>query len=183
MRVFLLQNQGYVMMRVPNVAELPREENVQTVPYFTNMQTTARSHVVYVVSLDYIAFFIANFHISAIALHDQNASIILLTEFVPTTQTECIFPKAYGGNWLLFEDNWKERVNIASGFITFSSLGEFICKSKHWEELNYKLLSHYTNGWYVRKKKPKLAENDNVTDFWKMQLTTQTRCRNSNAMS
>jgi hypothetical protein len=73
--------------------------------------------------------------------------VFLLADFVPTTRPECVFPEAYQGDWLLFEDKMRDEVNIFAGYATFASLGEFICKAKHWEALHYKLFSHYTNGW------------------------------------
>ena len=63
--------------------------------------------------------------------------------------TECVFPSNYAGDWLLYERSRIEDVKIESGQITFSKLGRFVCKSRHHEKNVYKLLSAYTNGWYV----------------------------------
>ena len=48
---------------------------------------------------------------------------------------------------MLFEKDVKESVIIKPGEMTFSHLGHFICKSKHWSMNKYKLLSVYSNGW------------------------------------
>ena len=50
---------------------------------------------------------------------------------------------------MIFSDRRQERVSIHNGHVTFSSLGEFVCKGKHWNRDQYKMLSYYSNGWYV----------------------------------
>lgn len=67
------------------------------------------------------------------------------TSAVP--QSECHFPKEYQGEWLLFDNNQKHSVTIGPGEITFSHLGNFKCKSKHWAMNKYKLFTVPSNGW------------------------------------
>ena len=69
---------------------------------------------------------------------------------MPSVRAECHFPADYLGHWLLYDAMRSEHVTIGEGQVTFSLLGNFICKSKHWEKNHYKLLSVYQNGWYVR---------------------------------
>ena len=70
-----------------------------------------------------------------------------ISDFLPTNRAECRFPARFRGDWMLFETDRKERVSINEGRISFSRLGEFICKGKHWYKSNYKMLSYYSNGW------------------------------------
>ena len=72
-----------------------------------------------------------------------------LTDSMPPPRPECRFPIDYQGEWMQFEQDRKESVTIASGEITFSNLGHFICKTKHWAINRYKLMSVFANGWYV----------------------------------
>ena len=74
-------------------------------------------------------------------------SPLLFPELAPSRSAECHFPPAYQGEWLLFERDRREEVTISGGHIVFSHLGTFICKSKHWEHNQYKLLSVYQDGW------------------------------------
>ena len=68
-------------------------------------------------------------------------------DYVPSPRPECRFPQDYRGEWMQFQRDRKESVTIASGEITFSNLGHFICKTKHWAISRYKLMSVYSNGW------------------------------------
>ncbi len=72
---------------------------------------------------------------------------VSISELAPSRSSECHFPAPYQGDWLLFERERREEVTISAGNIIFSQLGTFICKSKHWEYNQYKLLSVYNNGW------------------------------------
>src|SRR6218665_3025334 len=69
-------------------------------------------------------------------------------DLLPSSRSECRFPVDLHGDWLFFESDRKERVTISADNISFSLLGQFICKSKHWNINYYKLFSVYTNGWY-----------------------------------
>ncbi len=75
--------------------------------------------------------------------------VYFVVDFAPSQQAECRFPLEYQGEWMLFEKDRKESVIIRPGLMTFSHLGSFICKSKHWSINKYKLLSVFTNGWLV----------------------------------
>lgn len=68
-------------------------------------------------------------------------------DLLPSSRSECRFPVDLHGDWLFFETDRKERVTISADNISFSLLGQFICKSKHWSINYYKLFSVYTNGW------------------------------------
>ena len=68
-------------------------------------------------------------------------------DLVPSVRSECYFPEEYRGKWLLFESDRMEEVTIELGHVTFSKLGNYICKSKHWKKDQYKMLSTYNNGW------------------------------------
>ena len=68
-------------------------------------------------------------------------------DLVPSTRSECYFPEEYRGKWWLFETDRREEVTIDRGQVTFSNLGSFICKSKHWKKDQYKMLSVYKDGW------------------------------------
>ena len=73
----------------------------------------------------------------------------LCLDLLPSPSAECRFPEEFYGDWMIFSDRRKERVSIHNGHVTFSSLGEFVCKGKHWNRDEYKMLSYYSNGWYV----------------------------------
>lgn len=66
---------------------------------------------------------------------------------LPSTRPECRFSSDLLGEWLLAEVDGLHKVTITTGRLTISSLGEFVCKGKHWNVHYYKLLSYYTNGW------------------------------------
>ena len=68
---------------------------------------------------------------------------------MPSARPECRFPTDVLGDWAYFERERKEKITITSGHIKFSQLGEFVCKSKHWSINYFKVLSYYSNGWYV----------------------------------
>jgi len=68
---------------------------------------------------------------------------------VPSVHPECYFPADQRGRWLLFDSERHEEVVVDPGHVTFSQLGSFICKSKHWRKDQYKTLSVYANGWSV----------------------------------
>jgi len=70
-------------------------------------------------------------------------------EFVPTAKAECTFGVELVGYWVLFgdHDTQREEVAIEAGEARFSTLGQFICKGKHWHEDFYKVFSVFTNGW------------------------------------
>jgi len=70
-------------------------------------------------------------------------------DLVPSVHPECYFPADQRGRWLLFESERHEQVVVRPGHVTFSQLGTFICKSKHWRKDQYKTLSVYSNGWSV----------------------------------
>ena len=70
-------------------------------------------------------------------------------DLVPSARSECFFPDEFRGQWLLFESDRQDEVDIQPGHVTLSHLGEFICKSKHWRRDNYKTISVYHNGWSV----------------------------------
>lgn len=69
---------------------------------------------------------------------------------MPSVHPECYFPAEQRGRWLLFDAGRRhhEEVTVDPGHVTFSRLGSFICKSKHWRKDQYKTLSVYANGWY-----------------------------------
>ena len=67
---------------------------------------------------------------------------------VDTIKPECDFPLHFQGNWMLYEKHRKSTVSISDGRVVFSDRGSFICKAKHWEDDDYKFLSHFTNGWW-----------------------------------
>ncbi|ELT94274.1 hypothetical protein CAPTEDRAFT_227924 [Capitella teleta] len=69
-----------------------------------------------------------------------------LCGFVPSMVSECEFPEAHRGEWLMVASDAIERVAIGAGNIAFSSLGSFICKSKHWSRDLFKMMSVYKNG-------------------------------------
>jgi len=78
------------------------------------------------------------------------------TDLVPSVRPECYFPVDHRGRWLLFDSDRHEEVvvdpghvTVDQGHVTFSRLGSFICKSKHWRKDQYKTLSVYANGWSV----------------------------------
>jgi len=70
-------------------------------------------------------------------------------DLLPSSIPECRFPTEYHGEWYFFESDRSEKVTITSEHITFATLGEFVCKSKHWSINYYKLFSVYVNGWCV----------------------------------
>jgi len=70
-------------------------------------------------------------------------------DLVPSVHPECYFPLEQRGRWLMFESERHEQVVVDPGHVTFSRLGSFICKSKHWRKDQYKTLSVYANGWSV----------------------------------
>ena len=72
---------------------------------------------------------------------------VSFTELLPSTRPECRFPDEFRRDWYLWEKDRQETVRIQGGRISFTTLGEFICKAKHWSLNDYKLLSYYTNGW------------------------------------
>lgn len=76
-----------------------------------------------------------------------NGVIFSVADYVPYERPECRFPVEYQGEWLLFEKERRDTVKISPGEMTFSHLGHFVCKSKHWAVHQYKLLSVFRNGW------------------------------------
>ncbi len=72
---------------------------------------------------------------------------MFVADFVVSPRPECRFPQEYHGEWMLFESDRKESVTIVAGEVTFSNVGHFICKTKHWAINRYKLLSIFSNGW------------------------------------
>ena len=83
-------------------------------------------------------------------LHVNN-DIVFITghsaDLVPSLAPECYFPNDWRGDWLWYETNRVEDVKIGPGQVSFSHLGNFICKGKHWLYKQYKMMSHYSNGW------------------------------------
>jgi hypothetical protein len=73
----------------------------------------------------------------------------ILIGLLPSTRPECWFSTDVLGEWLLAEVDGVRKVTITTGFLAISGLGEFVCKSKHWNAHYYKLLSYYSNGWLV----------------------------------
>ncbi|KAK2175588.1 hypothetical protein NP493_724g01016 [Ridgeia piscesae] len=69
-----------------------------------------------------------------------------LCNLLPSPGAECRFPEEFYGDWMIFSDRRQERVSIHKGHVMFSSLGEFVCKGKHWNRDQYKMLSYYSNG-------------------------------------
>ncbi|KAK2170440.1 hypothetical protein LSH36_3g31031 [Paralvinella palmiformis] len=69
-----------------------------------------------------------------------------LCDFAPSPKAECNFANMVQGDWLLFDDVSREEVAIGQDNVRFSTLGSYVCKSKHWEEDFYKTLSVFTNG-------------------------------------
>lgn len=74
-------------------------------------------------------------------------SIFLSPDLLPSTRPECRFPDDFQDVWYLWEKDRHETIRIHGGRISFTTLGEFICKAKHYEKEDYKLLSYYNNGW------------------------------------
>ena len=72
-----------------------------------------------------------------------------VVDFAPSPRAECKFPDEFLGDWVLFSPHEREEISIDAGDMRFSTLGRFICKSKHWEDHYYKVFSVFNNGWYV----------------------------------
>jgi len=70
-------------------------------------------------------------------------------DLLPTTLPECRFTSDVVGEWLLAEVDGLEKMVVTTGMVSWSRLGEFVCKGKHWNVNYYKLLSYYNNGWYA----------------------------------
>lgn len=70
-------------------------------------------------------------------------------DFRRSTAVECRFPESYRGEWRVVENDGIEDVILGAGYISFSNLGSFICKSKHYEREHYKMMSVFKNGWWV----------------------------------
>ncbi|KAI0224585.1 hypothetical protein LSAT2_024415 [Lamellibrachia satsuma] len=73
--------------------------------------------------------------------------IYVIPDFAPSDKAECRFPPDYLDTWLLFGDHSREKIVVESGRFKSSSLGTFICKSKHWELDYYKVFSIGSKGW------------------------------------
>ena len=73
----------------------------------------------------------------------------LFSDLLPSRRSECRFPLPYLGEYHLFSREQHTSIHIHSGLLDISDLGEFVCKAKHWELNQYKLMSYYSNGWYV----------------------------------
>jgi hypothetical protein len=71
----------------------------------------------------------------------------MTADLLPSPRPECRFPAEFHGDWFYFESDRSENVTITADHITFPTLGEFVCKSKHWNINYYKLFSVYRNGW------------------------------------
>jgi len=69
------------------------------------------------------------------------------SDFLPTFREECHFSDDIQGEWVWYERDRKENIQVSGGFIGFSRIGGFICKGKHWDGSDYKLFSYYKNGW------------------------------------
>ncbi|KAI0210129.1 hypothetical protein LSAT2_005133 [Lamellibrachia satsuma] len=61
---------------------------------------------------------------------------------------ECRFSRDVQGDWLLLEDDGRSTYAVAveDATVTFSTLGRFVCKSKHWTHDYVKVRSAYSNG-------------------------------------
>ena len=71
-------------------------------------------------------------------------------EFVTTAKAECSFGVELVGYWVMFSDRGgREQVAVEGGDARFSTLGQFTCKGKHWDQDLYKVFSVFTNGWYA----------------------------------
>ena len=66
---------------------------------------------------------------------------------VPTKDPECDFPADIQGEWYLFNDYEMQFIEIFKGYTNLEGLGNFTCKSKHWNLDQYKTLSVFENGW------------------------------------
>src|ERR1700733_15765102 len=75
------------------------------------------------------------------------SSPYMIVDLLPTAKPECHFSSDVIGEWVFFETDRKEKATITSGHVKLEALGEYVCKSKHWNINYYKVLSYYSNGW------------------------------------
>ncbi|KAK2170366.1 hypothetical protein LSH36_3g19134 [Paralvinella palmiformis] len=86
-------------------------------------------------------------------------------DLVPSLGPECYFPKDWRGDWLWYETDRVEDVKIGPGQVSFSHLGSFICKGKHWLYKQYKMMSHYSNGCRPRYTCMQFRKDQNILKF------------------
>ena len=84
-------------------------------------------------------------------LYQDTLPSFCLTEFAPSPHAECHFPPDYQGDWVVFNAANMDTILIEQKHMHIPSLGRFICKSKHWDEDYFKVLTVYQNGWLVSR--------------------------------
>ena len=73
--------------------------------------------------------------------------MFFVPELAPSQQSECRYPEQLIGDWVMFNEQEREEITLEANTMRFSTLGNFICKSKHWEYDFYKTLTVFNDGW------------------------------------